>query len=100
MSIAPHVPQYAWPFLLTLLVYSKIQSDRRKTRDIRDADSSKLHDRVLKHDFMITQLKDSVLLHGQYMEDMKDSINAMNVAVAKLDTSVSNLNDAIRNLKR
>jgi hypothetical protein len=98
-TIAPYVPQYAWPLLILALGYAKIQSDRKKTREVRDADSTELHDKILKHDFLICQLKDNQTLHNTLINDLRETVNAMNVAIAKLDTTVANLNDTIRNLR-
>lgn len=99
-TIAPYVPQYAWPVLILVLGYAKIQSDRKKTREVRDADSTSLHDKILKHDFLIGQLKDNQTLQAQVLEDLRDAVSAMNVGVAKLEVSVSSLTEAIKELKK
>ena len=99
-TIAPYVPQYAWPCIILVLGYAKIQSDRKKTRAVRDADSNKIHDKILKHDFLIGQLKDSQTLQAQILEDLRDAVSAMNVGVAKLEVSVSTLTEAIKEMKR
>ena len=99
-AIAPYVPQYAWPVLILVLGYAKIQSDRKKTREVRDADSTDLHDKILKHDFMIAQLKDNQTLQAQVLEDLRDAVSAMNVGVAKLEVSVTSLTEAVKELKK
>ena len=99
-TIAPYVPQYAWPVLILVLGYAKIQSDRKKTREVRDADSTEIRDKILKHDFLIGQLKDNQTLQAQILEDLRDAVSAMNVGVAKLEVSVSTLTEAIKEMKR
>ena len=99
-TIAPYVPQYAWPVLILVLGYAKIQSDRKKTREVRDADSTNLHDKILKHDFLISQLKDNQTLQAQVLEDLRDAVSAMNVGVAKLEVSVTTLTEAVKELKK
>lgn len=99
-TIAPYVPQYAWPLLILALGYAKIQSDRKKTREVRDADSTELHDKILKHDFMIGQLKDNQTLHNTLINDLREAVNAMNVCTAKLEVSVASLTEAIKELKK
>ena len=96
-TIAPYVPQYAWPLLILVLGYAKIQSDRKKTREVRDADSTTLHDKILKHDFMISQLKDNQVLHNTLINDLREAVNAMNVCTAKLEVSVT---EAVKELKK
>ena len=99
-TIAPYVPQYAWPVLILALGYAKIQSDRKKTREVRDADSIELHDTILKQGFMIGQLKDNQTLQAQVLEDLRDAVSAMNIGVAKLEVSVTTLTEAVKELKR
>ena len=99
-TIAPYVPQYAWPILLLVLGYAKIQSDRKKTREVIDADSTELHDKILKHDFLIGQLNDNQTLQAQVLEDIRDAVSAMNVGVAKLEVSVTTLTEAVKELKK
>lgn len=99
-TIAPYVPQYAWPLLILALGYAKIQSDRKKTREVRDADSTELHDKILRHDFLISQLKDNQTLQAQILEDLRDAVSAMNVGVAKLEVSVTTLTEAVKEIKK
>lgn len=99
-TIAPYVPAYAWPLLLLILGYAKIQSERKKTREVRDADSTELHDKILKHDFMLGQLKDNQTLHNTLINDLREAVNAMNVCTAKLEVSVTTLTEAVKELKK
>lgn len=101
------MPVAAIPVVIVVLglywIYRKtmvIQKDRELTKKTRDADSTELHDKILKHDFLIGQLKDNQTLHHTLINDLREAVNAMNVAIAKLDTTVSNLNESIRELKR
>ena len=95
-----YVSPSALPLLLVVLFYLKIKNDRKKTGEARDADSTELHDKILKHDFLIGQLKDNQTLQAQVLEDLRDAVSAMNVGVAKLEVSVSSLTEAIKELKR
>ena len=95
-----YVSPSALPLLLVVLFYIKIKSDRKKTGEVRDADSTELHDKLLKHDFLISQLKDNQTLQAQVLEDLRDAVSAMNVGVAKLEVSVSSLTEAIKELKK
>ena len=89
---------------LTLLVkvyrdVLKVKADRTETKVNRDKDSMELHDKILKHDFMIAQLKDQQSLTATVVDDLRDQCSALNSNIVKLDTNVANLTEAIRELK-
>lgn len=89
---------------LTLLVkvyrdLIKVKADRTETKLNRDKDSMELHDKILKHDFMIAQLKDQQSLTATVVDDLRDQCAALNTNIVKLDTNVANLTEAIRELK-
>ena len=101
------MPVAAIPVVIVVLglywIYRKtmvIQKDRELTKKTRDADSTELHDKILKHDFLIGQLKDNQTLQAQILEDLRDAVSAMNVGVAKLEVSVTTLTEAVKELKR
>ena len=101
------MPVAAIPVVIVVLglywIYRKtmvIQKDRELTKKTRDADSTDLHDKILKHDFLIGQLKDNQTLQAQILEDLRDAVSAMNVGVAKLEVSVTTLTEAVKELKR
>lgn len=78
----------------------KVKADRKSTAEVRDADSQDLHDKVLKHGFLIQQLKDQQALTATVVDDLRDTCNTLNTNLVKLDTNVSNLTEAIKELKR
>lgn len=101
------MPVAAIPVVIVVLglywIYRKtmvIQKDREITKRTRDADSTELHDKLLKHDFLIGQLKDNQTLQAQILEDLRDAVSAMNVGVAKLEVSVTTLTEAVKELKK
>lgn len=101
------MPVAAIPVVIVVLglywIYRKtmvIQKDRELTKRTRDADSTELHDKILKHDFLIGQLKDNQTLQAQILEDLRDAVSAMNVGVAKLEVSVTTLTEAVKELKK
>jgi uncharacterized coiled-coil protein SlyX len=101
------MPVAAIPVVIVVLglywIYRKtmvIQKDRELTKKTRDADSTELHDKILKHDFLIGQLKDNQTLQAQILEDLRDAVSAMNIGVAKLEVSVTTLTEAVKELKR
>lgn len=78
----------------------KVKADRKETKSLRDQDSQELHDRVLKHEFAISQLKDTQSLQATVVDDLRDQCSALNSNIVKLDTNVANLTEAIRELRR
>jgi uncharacterized coiled-coil protein SlyX len=101
------MPVAAIPVVIVVLglywIYRKtmvIQKDRELTKKTRDADSTELHDKILKHDFLIGQLKDNQTLQAQILEDLRDAVSAMNIGVAKLEVSVTTLTEAVKELKK
>lgn len=89
---------------LTLLVkvyrdLIAVKSDRTETKLNRDKDSLELHDKLLKHDFLIAQLKDQQSLTATVVDDLRDQCAALNTNIVRLDTNVTNLTEAIRELK-
>lgn len=79
---------------------AKQKADRADTKVARDRDSQELHDKVLKHDFAISQLKDTQSLQATVVDDLRDQCSALNANIVKLDTNVANLTEAIKELKR
>lgn len=98
--VIPYIAPSALPLLIVVIVYLKIKADRGKTSEKRDRDSLELHDKILKHDFVIQSLKDSQSLMATVQEDIRSELGILNTSVAKLDTNVQNLTEIVRELKR
>lgn len=78
----------------------KIRNERMATKAERDADSTELHDKVLKLEFTTTQLKDNQSLNATAIDDLRDQTAALNVNIVKLDMAVASLTEAIKELKK
>ena len=78
----------------------KMKAQRQETKELRDADSLAMHDELLKHSMMITQLKDNQALHATVMDDLRDTTAALNTNVAKLGVVVDGLAEAVKELRR
>lgn len=79
---------------------AKTKADRAEVGARRDADSQALHDKVLKHEFAISQLKDAQSLQATVVDDLRDQCSALNANIVKLDTNVANLTEAIKEMKK
>ena len=98
-TILSYVPQTAIPIVVVAIAYLKINADRKNTKEIRDKDSLELHDRILKHDFLIGQIKDNLTLYQTVQEDLKTELNILNTNVAKLTVVVDSLRETVKELK-
>lgn len=78
----------------------KLKAAREETAKMRDADSQKLHDDVLRHTMQITQLRDTITLHNTVMTDMQQAMSELNVNCAKLSVVVEQLVDTVKELKK
>lgn len=82
------------------MAVDKINADRAATKIERNNDSEKLHDEILKHGFMITQLKDQQALVSTVVDDLRDSMSSLNVNIAKLSITVETLNETVKEMKK
>lgn len=78
----------------------KLKAAREETAKLRDADSQRLHDDVLKHTMQIAQLRDTIALHNTVMTDMQQAMSELNVNCAKLSVVVEQLADTVKELKK
>jgi TolA-binding protein len=79
---------------------ARMKADRTETKVNRDRDSLEIHDKILKHDFMIAQLKDQQSLTATVVDDLRDQCAALNSNIVKLDTNIANLTEAVKELKK
>lgn len=79
--------------------FKGLEKDRESTKELRDNDSQTLHDKVLKHDFQITQLRDNQSLNATAVDDLRDQVSLLNTNIVKLTVIVEHLSDAIKEIK-
>ena len=70
---------------------ARIKADRLKTKAVRDEDSQKLHDDVLKHGFEIANLKGTQTHHGELLDDLRNQISTLNCNIVELNTNLKNI---------
>lgn len=78
----------------------KIRNERIATKAERDDDSQQIHDTLLKHDFLISQLKDNQALTATVVDDLRDTCSQLNTSIAKLDVNVENLTSVVKDWKK
>ena len=91
--IAPYIPAACWPVILVIGLYFVINNQRKNTKDIRDKDSLELHDKILKHDFEISNLKGQSIAHDTIINDLRDQIALLNTNIVRLSVILDKLED-------
>lgn len=93
------IPSTALPIVVTVLglfyIYKKIEKERNDTKEIRDNDSQKLHDDVLKMKFEITELQGIVNLHRDKLDSIDKQLVLVNQELVKLNIQVEHLASAL-----
>lgn len=73
------------------VVYLKVRSERKETKEDRDKDSSEIHDKLIKHDFEISRLKDDMNLNNTSLNDLRDEFAILNNHMIKIEVNLENL---------
>lgn len=94
-TILPYITPSALPIVLVVLgglyIYKKIDSERNKTKEIRDNDSQKIHDDILKLQFKVSEIDGRTVKHEQVIEDLREQINLLNTNVVRLSVVIEQL---------
>ena len=98
-SLIPSLGGPAIAIIIVIYLYLKITSQRKETKAERDKDSQELHDKILKHDFEITNLKGEFAQQKNVNDDLNKQICELSKAVACFSTAVDNLVKTVDELK-
>lgn len=94
-TILPYITPSALPIVLVVLgglyIYKKIDGERSKTKEIRDTDSQKIHDDILKLQFKVSEIDGRTVKHEQVIEDLREQINLLNTNVVRLSVVIEQL---------
>lgn len=99
-SLIPTLGGPAIALIVVIYLYLKITSQRKATAIERDKDSQELHDKILKHDFEITNLKGDLSLQHNVNDDLNKQIVELSKAVAQFSVAVETLTQAVAELKQ
>lgn len=90
----------ALPLVVVILggfyIYKKIGKEREETKVQRDTDSQGIHDKLLSHEFKISNLEGIVNLHKDRLESIDKQLAIVNQELVKLNLQVEHLTDALR----
>lgn len=76
--------------------FKSIEQDRMNTKQQRDTDSQELHDKLLAHDFKITNLQGIVDLHRDKLDSIDKQLAIVNQELVKLNLGVDHLSSALK----
>ena len=76
--------------------FKGIEQDRTNTKQQRDTDSQELHDKLLAHDFKITNLQGIVDLHRDKLDSIDKQLAVVNQELVKLNIGVDHLSAALK----
>lgn len=98
-AIIAAMPAAALPIVVTVLglgfIYWKIQSQRKVTKAERDTDAQTIHDKLLTHDFKISELQGIVNLHRDKLDSIDKQLGIVNQELVKLNIQVEHLAKAL-----
>lgn len=78
---------------------SSIRDERKATKTLRDEDSQKMHDDILKLQFQSRENKDDIGLLFQQMADNNKQIAIMNQQLSSVLVKMDNVIDTLKELK-
>lgn len=99
VPLVPYIPQAAIPLVICVCFYLYIQAKRKETKSERDKDSQDLHDKILKHDFEITNIKGELGQQRNVNDDLSKQIIELSRAVTAFASSVDSLKEIVKDLK-
>ena len=78
---------------------SSIRDERKATKTLRDEDSQKMHDDILKLQFQEQQNKDNIVLLFQQVADSNKQIDLMNQQLTQVLVKMDNVITTLKELK-
>lgn len=78
------------------LKFGRMEKDRQETKTARDNDSQEIHDKLLAHDFRLTNLQGIVDLHRDKLDSIDKQLAIVNQELVKLNLSVEHLGNALK----
>lgn len=98
-ALLPYIGPGGAGVLAAVVVYFKISNQRKETKNLREKDSIELHDKILKHDFEITNMKGQITQQHTVNDDINKQIIELSKAVAQFSVAVDNLVKTVDELK-
>ena len=97
------IPPSALPIVVIVIAVAYLffkfkgtEKDREVTKQQRDKDSLEIHDKLLTHDFRISNLQGIVDLHRDKLDSIDKQLSIVNQELVKLNLSVEHLSAALK----
>ena len=97
------IPASALPLVVVIVAVAYLffkfkgtEKDRSETKAIRDKDSQEIHDKLLTHDFKLSNLQGIVDLHRDKLDSIDKQLSIVNQELVKLNLSVEHLSAALK----
>lgn len=104
MSMIGAVDPHSLPLVVVVIAvaylwlkFSKVETDRLETKQLRDNDSQNLHDDVLKLKFKVTELDGRTIHHADVLEDLRTQVATLNANISKLTIQLETYCDILKN---
>ena len=99
--VLPYVSPAALPLLIGVALYfnfkvKQINADRASTKMVRDEESQKIHDELMKHTWELNRIKEDNGHRDLLLEDLRKQVEAVNSNLAVVATKLDHLVDAVR----
>lgn len=97
-TILPYISTSALPLVIVVIAaiyfylkFASLTKDRENTKSVRDSDSQKIHDDILKLKFKVSELDGQSVKHETVIEDMRQQLAELNTNIVRLSVVVEQL---------
>ena len=79
--------------------FRKVETDRKLTKSVRDADSTNIHDQLLKNTWDISRIKEDNNHRDALLDDLRQQVTIVNQNLAVVANKLDSLVEAVREKK-
>ena len=79
--------------------FRKVETDRKLTKSVRDADSVNIHDQLLKNTWDISRIKEDNNQRDALLDDLRQQVTIVNQNLAVVANKLDSLVEAVKEKK-
>lgn len=79
--------------------FKKVETDRKLTKSVRDADSVNIHDQLLKNTWDISRIKEDNNHRDALLDDLRQQVTIVNQNLAVVANKLDSLVEAVKEKK-
>ena len=79
--------------------FKKVETDRKLTKSVRDADSTNIHDQLLKNTWDISRIKEDNNHRDALLDDLRQQVTIVNQNLAVVANKLDSLVEAVKEKK-